>query len=144
MNWRWLVAGLVAVAGLAIFWWPLFDPDRQLVTQKYQPVRFVRDSPEVRSLIKDAASREVERRKLGTFEETQEQNNFVDGMANRPRIEIPAGSYCRIIERSEAVCGKKPGYGGSFVLVRVTRGAAKGQIGWGCWAGDVFGVNAMP
>ncbi len=115
------------------------DADHQAITDKSRTTRLVPDSPEVRSLIADA--QRLNRDKKNDVE-SPEQDAFVDAMTSRQTIEVPPGSYLRILQWSTAVCAKVR-YNSVFIKVQVTTGDAKGEIGWGCML-DITLTNPLP
>ena len=70
-----------------------------------------------------------------------ERIGFLDAIARERGLEVPPKSYCRILERSEAVCSRTPGENPVYVEIRVTSGAMKGSVGWACLPGDIFLVG---
>lgn len=65
---------------------------------------------------------------------------FLDKMAQAPSIVIPGASYCRILQRSDAICSRDPILNPEYIKVRITSGPLKGQEGWGC-LGDGIGLT---
>jgi hypothetical protein len=119
----------------------LLNNDHEAISDRSKTVRIVLDSRQVRGLISDAERLNREKRAEGG---RSEQITFVDAMRNQPSIEIPPGSYCHILEQSEATCSKNPLQNPKYIKVRVTTGSAKGQIGWGCQGVDITREDAMP
>jgi hypothetical protein len=69
---------------------------------------------------------------------------FIDAMARARCVAVMPNSYCRIIERAEAICSKVPVANPRYVKVHITSGPSKGSEGWGC-LGDGIGLTvAMP
>jgi len=69
---------------------------------------------------------------------------FIDAMTRAPGVAVTRNSYCRIVERSEAICSKDPIANPRYVKVHITSGPSKGSEGWGC-LGDGIGLTvAMP
>jgi hypothetical protein len=137
----WTAGGIAVVALASSLACRLFNPDFQYISDQFKTVQFVRDSAQVRRLVMDAQSFKQEK-KPGV--KAPEQIAFVDAMLNQPSIEVPAGSYLRMLEQSGASCSKAPYQNARYVRVRVTTGGAKGEVGWGCWGVNLAGVNAMP
>jgi hypothetical protein len=143
----------------------LFDPDYQAITRDRGEVRLIRDSERVQRLIsQQSADRSRERIEVDRYLEEQarilQQNNrheleqlqkhpevyiperiaFLDAMALEPAIVVQPRSYCRVLQRSTAVCTRRPQENPYFVKVRVTSGKDAGQEGWGC-LGDGIGLT---
>src|SRR5580658_1747174 len=119
-------AGGIAVIALASsLACRLFNPDFQYISDQFKTVQFVRDSAQVRRLVTDAQSFKQEK-EPGV--KAPEQIAFVDEMLNQPSIEVPAGSYLRMLEQSGASCSKIPYEAARYARVRVTTGSAKGQV----------------
>jgi hypothetical protein len=72
-----------------------------------------------------------------------ERVTFLNAMARAPGILVPAGSYCRVIERSKAICSYIPQGNPNYVRVVITSGSSKGVEGWGC-LGDGIGLTRTP
>jgi len=68
---------------------------------------------------------------------------FLGAMARAPGVLVPGGSYCRITERSKAICSSYPQDNPEYVLVIITSGPSKGVKGWGC-LGDGIGLTRTP
>ena len=137
-GWRATARATLALMAIIASW--DCDYDHQGMSDRSRAVRLVPDSPEVRRLL--IAERMNRVRKNET--ESPEQNAFVDAMTSRQTIEVPSGSYFRLLEWSEAVCTKRPGQNPRYIEVRVTMGSAKGSIGWACLGVDVAFTNAPP
>jgi hypothetical protein len=69
-----------------------------------------------------------------------ERTAFLNAMARLPSVLVPAGSHCRIVEMSEAICSYQPTQNPKYVRVVVTSGPSKGLEGWGC-LGDGIGLT---
>ena len=143
----------------------LFDPNYEAQTNKIGDIRLVVDSTRVRSLIsqQDAlgpGENEAVHRFFNDEHRLSAQNNrdelhrilthpeiyipdritFLDAMAMEPTTTVQRGSFCRILQRSRAICSRHPQENPSFVRVRVTSGKEKGVEGWGC-LGDGIGLT---
>jgi hypothetical protein len=57
---------------------------------------------------------------------------FFSAMTRAPSVLVPGGSYCRIIEQSQAICSNDPSSNPEYVRVVITSGPSKGVEGWGC------------
>ena len=66
-----------------------------------------------------------------------ERAAFLDAMVQAPGVTVPGQSYCRIINRSNAMCDRHPGHNPTYFKVRITSGPSKGQEGWGCLGEDI-------
>jgi len=62
---------------------------------------------------------------------------FLDAMARAPGVTVSGESYCRIINRSKAMCDRHPGPNPTYFKVRISSGPSKGQEGWGCLGEDI-------
>jgi hypothetical protein len=69
---------------------------------------------------------------------------FLDALARASTVQVAPNSYCRVLQRSEAICSSTPELNPSFVKVRITTGQSKGQEGWGCEGDNIFRAWAMP
>ncbi len=132
-----LAAAAVATLALAIC--SSCGPDHQAISDRSRTIRLVPDSTEARRLIADA---ERLNRDKNNDVESPEQDAFVDAMTSRQTIEVPPGSYARILEWSTAVCAKVR-YNPVYIEVLVTTGSAKGETGWGCML-DITLTNPLP
>src|SRR5580704_7118791 len=65
---------------------------------------------------------------------------FLDALAREPTVVVAPGSFCRILQRSSAVCSRHPQENPDLIKVRVTGGINKGAEGWGC-LGDGIGLT---
>ncbi len=125
----------------------LFDPDYRAITRDRGEVRLIRDSDRVQLLIsQQSANQSRERTEVDRYLKEQarilQQNNryeleqlqkhpevyiperiaFLDAMALEPTIVVPPKSYCRVLQRSTAVCTRRPQENPYFVRVRITSG----------------------
>jgi hypothetical protein len=57
---------------------------------------------------------------------------------------VPAHSYARVLERSQAICSGHPQENPRYIKVLVTTGPSKGQEGWGCLGGGLAYTVAWP
>ena len=62
---------------------------------------------------------------------------FLDAMARAPGVTVSGESYCRIINRSKAMCDRHPGPNPTYFKVRISIRPSKGQEGWGCLGEDI-------
>ena len=69
---------------------------------------------------------------------------FLNAIARTPNKTIPPNSYCRILQRSAAICSRIPQDNPYYVKVRITSGPAKGQEGWGCLGNDIYVTHMWP
>jgi hypothetical protein len=137
-KYRVVSIGLLSIMGLSSFSCGLFSIN-EAITDRSKPIRVVLDTPDVRRQI-------AERPALGKRGEadSRQQAAFVDAMADSEGVEIPPGSYCRVLERSEAICSKDPNQNPTYVKVLITTGGAKGQVGWGCLGDGITRLHAIP
>jgi len=69
---------------------------------------------------------------------------FLGFMRTASNTMVPPNSYCRILERSAAICSSIPQLNPYYVKVRITSGSAKGQEGWGCLGSDIYVTRMWP
>jgi hypothetical protein len=133
----------------------IFNPDLQEMTGTN--VRLILDSDEVQGLIAKqsffAAREKVEvdryfRTPAADRESVEkyipERIAFLNAMAQAVSVPVPANSYCRVLKQSDTICGRYPDQNPTYIKVRIARGPAKGQEGWGCEGDGLFRVIAWP
>jgi len=125
--------------------------DYRLFAIGHKQILLVSDSVQVRRLIADEAARQVIVDRFWTEHHSRDEesarildearhpdlyppgrNDFLTTIATMPGLYVPSGSYCRVVEQSKAGCARLPFETGSYVLVHVTTGAARGVEGWVC------------
>jgi hypothetical protein len=134
---------ILIIGVMAYIVYRVFEPDHQLRT--YENIRLVLDSEEVESLIAKQNSlarqdlAEVDRyarlssTERGSYEQyIPERIAFLRAMAQAPSVPIPANSFCRLLQDSNAICSPRPLNNPMYVKVRITSGPMKGHVGWGC------------
>jgi len=147
----------------------LVDPDYQAITRDRGEVRLILDSERVQRLVsRQSANQARERTEVDRYLKEQarivQQNNrygleqlqkhpevyiperiaFLDAMALEPSVVVPPKSYCRVLQRSAAVCTRRPQENPYFVKVRITSGKNAGQEGWGCLGDGIALTVAWP
>jgi hypothetical protein len=105
----------------------LVDPNYAYATQGdlHPTIHLVRDTPEVRALLANAAPQKV----------APSTAQLRDAMAREPGVVVPGGSYVRLLEFSRAQCEDFNHF--NFMKVRVTSGRRKGAEGWACFMTDI-------
>jgi hypothetical protein len=131
------VAGLVLVI-LGAMGGVCCDYDHEAISDKSRVIRLVPDTQEVRLLL--ASGERLGLANKRNDAKLSEQTAFVDAMTSRATIEIPPGTYFRVLEWSNAVCSTRPQENPAYIKVLITTGSAKGEIGWAC-LGDVTLTN---
>jgi hypothetical protein len=141
--------GILMVLGLISTGCRVFDPEYEARTSEADQVRLIADSEQVQGLVSREEAMELDERAsanrfrkeeigLGQQNRSHELDElrkhretyiagrlaFLDAMARERAISIPPGSYCRIIQRSHAICSRHPQENPEFVKVRITSGAA--------------------
>ena len=69
---------------------------------------------------------------------------LIDTMAAQSQIEVPPSSQCRELELTDIIFSRDLTTNPHFAKVEIISGAAKGQVGWTCFPGDIHRTNAMP
>jgi hypothetical protein len=69
---------------------------------------------------------------------------FLDALTRAPTVLVAPNSYCRVLQRSRAICASTPWLNPSFVKVRITTGPCRGQGGGGCEGDDITRAWPMP
>ena len=150
-----LATTVVIVSFIGYLAYRILNPDLQEMTGTN--VRLILDSDEVQSLIAEqssfAAREKVEvdryfRTPVAEREPVEkyvpERIAFLKAMAEAASVSVPANSYCRVLKQSETICSRSPVENPRYIKVRITRGPAKGQEGWGCEGDGLFRVIAWP
>jgi hypothetical protein len=116
----------VSLAAVGCGFVGLVDPNYAYATKDdlHPTVHLVRDTPEVRALLATAAS-----------PKTAPTAQLLGAMAREPGVEIPGGSYARLVEFSQAQCEDFNRF--HFMKVRITSGPRRGAEGWACFMIDV-------
>jgi hypothetical protein len=132
-----------------------FEPNHQLKTD--ESISLVLDSSDVQNLVAkqsafDQQDLDEVRQWAGlSAEERQsdevyipERTAFLKAMARAPSVPIPAYSYFRLLQDSNAICSPRPPENPTYIKVRVTTGPMKGQEGWGCQGMGVYRTFIWP
>ncbi len=125
------------------------DEVRHLISQ--QSAFAPRESPEVNryEAIEIPLLRDMERERTGNRSTAElssrledlhdhperyipERIAFIEALARARTVTVPAGSYCKILEKSEAICSRVPLYNPVYYKVVITSGPSRGQVGWTC------------
>jgi hypothetical protein len=165
--------GCLLSSATAVLWvstgCQLFDPGYRAKTSEIHEIRLVADSERVQGLISRQDAHSVgERASVDRFLKDEarlvQQNRqpeldqllkhpeiympgriaFLDAMAQEPTAAVAPGSFCRILQRSSAVCSRHPQENPYFIKVRVTSGMNKGVEGWGCLGNGIGLTVAWP
>jgi len=109
----------------------LSDPDYFLKTARTTQgtVRLTTDNPKVRELIADQAKRR------SVF--PPDKAAFLEAMRLEPGIDVPSGSSARLLETSDALCGREV-EGATEERVRITTGPKTGVEGWACFRTELW------
>ena len=121
------------------------------VSQTYEPVTVVLDSPEVRRLIaeQEMGQAEIDRfwREKHTNEEARHRiedmskhpdeyprgrADFFRDMQKSVAITLPGNTHAEVMEVSTARCGRLPFETITYVRLKVTKGSSKGLQIWAC------------
>jgi hypothetical protein len=151
-----LLATTVAIVSfIGYLAYRILNPDLQEMTGSN--VRLILDSGEVQSLIAKesffAAREKVEvdryfRTPAAEREPVEkyipERIAFLNAMEQVVSVPVPANAYCRVLKQSNTICSRYPDQNPTYIKVRITRGPAKGQEGWGCEGDGLFRVVAWP
>jgi hypothetical protein len=121
--------------------------------EKAEVARFFRDSGRIEKEVAQATritdpNEARASRKRATLARAElyipERVAFLGAMAALPGAMVPAGSYCRIVERSQAICSDIPMSNPDYIRVRITSGPSKGLQGWGCLGDGIGLTRVMP
>jgi hypothetical protein len=150
-----VVTTVVIVSFIGYLGYRILNPDLQEMTGTN--VRLILDSDEVQGLIAKQSSYaarekiEVDRYFRAPAAEREpdekyipERVAFLNAMTQAVSVPVPANSYCRVLKQSDTICSRHPGQNPTYIKVRITRGPAKGQEGWGCEGDGLFRVIAWP
>jgi hypothetical protein len=119
-----LVSASLVLAGCGVV--GLADSNYAHITQgdARSTIRLVRDSPKVRALIASEAMRAADADRIETALVRQVQEaledmgrnlaryfpdraEFLDAISREPGVDVPGGSYARLLEGSNARCGRQ-------------------------------------
>lgn len=156
-----LIFGSLGVAAVIIciaayLYYRIFDPDIQEMTGR--DIRLVLDSDEIQRLVAQQSAFEPQERievhrhfaagSPSTEREIEkfipERITFLKTMGRAPTVAVPAKSYCRVLQRSNAVCSPRPIENPTYIRVRITSGPLKGREGWGCEGDGLFRTVITP